>query len=213
VLLAAARVWADAPAFAINGPVENLDTVKESIVTYYDSGRHDADAATVDSHLQNYVDQRIRQGARKPAVVFDIDDTSLSTFPYERRHDFSYDPASWSQWEHAGRFPAIAPTLHLVQHLVAEHVSVFFVTGRREPDRVATIHELAAAGYPSAAGYYLRPVDDHAKSVIPFKSSTRAKIAAQGYDILASAGDQWSDLRGGHAERLFKLPNPMYFLP
>jgi hypothetical protein len=26
-------------------------------------------------------------------------------------------------------------------------------------------------------------------------------------------GDQESDLRGGYAEKTFKLPNPVYFLP
>jgi hypothetical protein len=31
--------------------------------------------------------------------------------------------------------------------------------------------------------------------------------------VLETIGDQWSDLEGGHAERAYKLPNPMYFLP
>jgi hypothetical protein len=30
---------------------------------------------------------------------------------------------------------------------------------------------------------------------------------------VASMGDQQSDLTGGYAERTFKLPNPVYFLP
>jgi hypothetical protein len=29
----------------------------------------------------------------------------------------------------------------------------------------------------------------------------------------APVGDQESDVRGGYAERVFKLPNPVYFLP
>ena len=35
----------------------------------------------------------------------------------------------------------------------------------------------------------------------------------QGYTILLSLGDQESDLTGGYAERTFKLPNPVYYLP
>jgi len=199
--------------YALNGPVPNLDNVKHAIVQYYTSGRHDADVANVDARLQANVDERLRAGVRKPAVVFDIDDTALSTFPYERARDFSYDAASWTQWERADRFPAILPTLRLAQHLARERVAIFFVTGRRTPERAATLHELALAGYPAPAGLYLRPRDDHASSVIPFKSETRARIAARGYDILASVGDQWSDLRGGHADSVYKLPNPMYYLP
>jgi hypothetical protein len=46
-----------------------------------------------------------------------------------------------------------------------------------------------------------------------YKSATRAHIESLGYDIVANLGDQYSDLRGGHADRAFKLPNPNYFLP
>jgi hypothetical protein len=38
-------------------------------------------------------------------------------------------------------------------------------------------------------------------------------IEAQGYRIVASVGDQYSDLAGGHEAVAFKLPNPFYFLP
>ena len=33
------------------------------------------------------------------------------------------------------------------------------------------------------------------------------------HTIIANVGDQWSDLDGGFAERVFKLPNPVYFIP
>jgi hypothetical protein len=38
-------------------------------------------------------------------------------------------------------------------------------------------------------------------------------VAAGGFVIIASIGDQWSDLEGGHAERVFKVPNPFYLIP
>ena len=38
-------------------------------------------------------------------------------------------------------------------------------------------------------------------------------LAEQGYTILLSMGDQESDLAGGYAEKTFKLPNPVYYLP
>jgi HAD superfamily, subfamily IIIB (Acid phosphatase) len=34
----------------------------------------------------------------------------------------------------------------------------------------------------------------------------------EGYTIILSVGDQESDLKGGYAERVFKLPNPVCFL-
>jgi predicted secreted acid phosphatase len=48
---------------------------------------------------------------------------------------------------------------------------------------------------------------------IQYKSGTRAYIESQGYDIVANFGDQFSDLEGGFADKVFKMPNPNYFLP
>jgi hypothetical protein len=31
--------------------------------------------------------------------------------------------------------------------------------------------------------------------------------------VVVNLGDQMSDLDGGHAERMYKLPNPFYFVP
>jgi acid phosphatase len=50
-------------------------------------------------------------------------------------------------------------------------------------------------------------------SAVEFKAPERRRIAEQGYTILLSMGDQQSDLAGGYAERTFKLPNPVYYLP
>jgi hypothetical protein len=50
-------------------------------------------------------------------------------------------------------------------------------------------------------------------SVIPYKSRARCRIERRGYDIVANVGDQYSDLAVGCADRAFKIPNPMYFLP
>jgi predicted secreted acid phosphatase len=199
--------------YAHSGSIPNLDTVKTDIVTYYQSGRYERDVADVDAHMQSYVDARLKQGAKKPAVVFDIDDTMLSSYAYERAYDFAYTARTWSQWERADRFPPIEPTLRLARRLALEHVAVFYITGRREPERAITRNELIAAGYPAPVALYLRPASDTATSVVPYKSRTRAAIEQAGYDILANVGDQWSDLRGGYADQLYKLPNPMYYLP
>jgi predicted secreted acid phosphatase len=48
---------------------------------------------------------------------------------------------------------------------------------------------------------------------IQYKSGTRAYIEAQGYEIVADVGDQFSDLEGGFADKTFKMPNPNYYLP
>jgi predicted secreted acid phosphatase len=48
---------------------------------------------------------------------------------------------------------------------------------------------------------------------VQYKSGTRAYIESQGYDIVGSFGDQFSDLLNGFADKTFKMPNPNYYLP
>lgn len=48
-----------------------------------------------------------------------------------------------------------------------------------------------------------------------FKSAVRRQLVEEeGYRIRGNVGDQWSDLQGDYAgDRVFKVPNPMYFVP
>jgi predicted secreted acid phosphatase len=207
-------------AFSLNGGLANLGqatsaqtpALKAAIRRYYDSGRQPADIAAVEARAQTFIDAQVAAGVKKPAIVLDIDDTSVSSYPYEQKYDFGYEASTWNVWMEKGWFPAIPPTLALAKHARAAGVAVFFVTGRREPQRAQTASELTKLGY-AWTDLILRPTNDHAKSVIPFKSGARAAIVAKGYDVLASIGDQWSDVCGGSADHIYKLPNPTYFLP
>jgi len=203
----------------------NLGELKQQILHYACSGAYDAEVANVLSEAQAYVEQRASQ-VTKPALVLDIDETSLSNFPWILADDFGFidggscdalpkGPCGWRAWEGSARAEAIAPTLALFNAAKAKGVAVFFVSGRRDTDehRQATIKNLTAAGYEGWAGLSLRPLNDLKPSVVPYKSGERAKIAAQGYTIIANVGDQQSDLAGGYAERAYKVPDPFYFIP
>jgi len=90
--------------------------------------------------------------------------------------------------------------------------SRFTGTGRPAELREATERNLQQAGY-HPAGVVLQPPGAAFKSAVDFKAPERRKIAESGYTIILSMGDQQSDLNGGYAEKTFKLPNPVYFLP
>jgi acid phosphatase len=92
---------------------------------------------------------------------------------------------------------------------------VFFITGRRDKQRQATLWNLDRAGFQGWARLTTRPDEQHG-SIVPFKSGERDKIVAEGYTILANIGDQDSDLKDlkdKSAECPFKVPNPFYFVP
>jgi acid phosphatase len=196
----------------------NLTCVKNELKKYHDSGRYEKDLAQAIEKAQHYINQQAhinkkRKAPKKLAIVLDIDETSLSNYKYMIKRDFTGTRADFHQDVMAANAPAIKPTLSLYKDAIHNGVKVFFVTGRRTPEANATAKNLQRAGYHQWAGLYLRPSDYDQKSIIPFKSHTRELITQKGYTIIATIGDQYSDLKGGYAEKGFKLPNPYYYLP
>lgn len=51
------------------------------------------------------------------------------------------------------------------------------------------------------------------QDAVTYKAAERQKLQAK-FDIVASIGDQWSDLLGDpRPNGIFKMPNPFYYLP
>jgi predicted secreted acid phosphatase len=147
------------------------------------------------------------------ALVLDIDETSLSNYDNLVARDFANDKQSIERAMLAADAPPIEPTLKLYQTALKHHIAVFFVTGRNPSLKKATENNLKRAGYITWSGLYFKSDQYHQKSVVPFKANARKVIEQQGYTVIASIGDQHSDLKGGYAEKTFKLANPYYYIP
>jgi predicted secreted acid phosphatase len=203
-----------------NPSVPNIYEARRQVEEYVDSGRYERDVARVCAAARVWLDKRVKT-AVKPAIVLDIDETSLSNWPEMRVNswarivngpcDLEKGPCGHRAWQAMAKAKAIAPTLALAQHARQLNVAVFFVTGRPERLRESTERNLREQGY-EWNGLSLEPEGATFKSAVDFKAPERAKIAAQGYTIILNLGDQQSDLTGGYAERTFKLPNPVYFV-
>lgn len=193
----------------------NLSLLRKEVKDYYDSGLYQHDLANKIKEAHQYILHRI--GSHKPhqrfAIILDIDETSLSNYDKMVTRNFVASQEEIHQEILAADSPVIKPMLDLYQDAIKHGVKIFFVTGREESERTATQMNLINAGYSQWSGLYLRPRDYNKDSIMPFKSSTRAKITQRGYTIIASIGDQYSDVRGGYTEKGFKLPNPFYYLP
>lgn len=214
------------------------DALAGPLRAYHDSGAYARDLTAVDRAAQAYIAQRLRPPPAKrcsisyrhvrgtlyrrirtcvmvtaihtgpPALVLDIDETSLSNYADLSLHNFSASALAISAALAHGT--AIAPTLTLYKWAVAHKVAVFFVTGRPPQIDAITKANLRSAGYTKGwSGLYEKPVSAGTEA---FKSATRAALEKRGYDIVANVGDQASDLDGGHADRAFKLPDPFYFI-
>jgi predicted secreted acid phosphatase len=180
----------------------------EEIVAYHDSGEWNADIIHVIRRAKRQVRAHVHD--RRPAIVLDVDDTSLSSYRCLKAVDFE---RSRSDCAGPGNMPAIRQTRSLYRYAVRHHVRVFFITGRRASIRETTIANLHRAGYGGRLHVKLRPVNERPGSHDGWKARTRARIVKRGYRIVANVGDQRSDLDGGSALRSFKLPNPMYVIP
>jgi hypothetical protein len=175
------------------------------------------------------------------AILLDVDDTSLATWNYEIASNWAFNPATNATFVLEQRFPAVPGMVELAKTAEREGYAIFFLTGRGAAQEQATLGNLTAdgvgvdAGYPKPTtlsngedGLFTKPAvanyPDYLKqacagdpngscTTIHYKSATRAHIESLGYDIVANFGDQFSDLKGGFADRTFKLPNPNYYLP
>ncbi len=200
--------------------VPNLFDTQRAIDEYVDSGRYQSDVAAMVSEARSWLEQRA-PAVKKPAIVLDIDETSLSNWPAFRVNgwsriqngdcDLDKGPCNIRKWQEMGRAEALPATLALVQRAQALSVAVFFITGRPSGLQAATERNLREQGY-SFTRVILRPAGTF-HSAADFKAPARCEIEREGYSVVLSMGDQRSDLDGGCAERGFKLPNPVYFLP
>lgn len=175
------------------------------------------------------------------AIILDVDDTTLATWNYEVFSNWAYNPTTNADYVNGQKFPAVPGMVATVQTAEREGYAIFYLTGRPTAQEPATLGNLTAdgigvdAGYPKPTtlrdgedGLFTKPdvsaypdyltkacaADPGGKcTTIHYKSATRAHIESLGYDIVANFGDQYSDLKGGYADKTFKLPNPNYFLP
>ncbi len=208
---------------SVTSQPDNVGDAKIAALAYHDDGSYDRDLATVADKAAAWVRER-GAAAVKPALVLDIDETSLSNWEVLRRDDFGRPvpgpcapgldtPCGWAAWDLLGRDPAIVPTLRLFNLARSLDVAVFFITGRPESQRAATERNLGAVGFGDYAGAYFVPDGSHFATAAAFKAPIRDQIERMGYTIIANVGDQPSDLLGGHAERMFLLPDPFYRVP
>jgi hypothetical protein len=222
---ASARVITHEPA--------NIDLVRTQIYAYYgDPGKtgtasrqsgYGYDMGKVEAKLSHLLKQRQhwRYGGDKKTVLFDVDDTTLLTYPYEIASNFAYDPVENAKWVLGEKFPQTFGMVKLVRQAKRMGYDVVYLTGRPSSQQDATIGNLTKVGYPTPDAIYTRdkanPPDYMTCapdcSTIDYKSLTRKHINATGNHIVANVGDQFSDLAGGFADKTFKLPNPMYYLP
>jgi predicted secreted acid phosphatase len=207
LMVFSAMVFAAAPS-AIAQTTAEAPCAATALDLYFEH-KYERNVSQVMELARIYLERALEEGVKaKPAMVLDIDETSLSN-----RESLEGDRYCLNQ-EHIYAFMreakaiAIQPTLELFRFARDNGVDVFFVTGRGEAYREVTLLNLERAGYTGFAGLWLRP--DDSKEGVNYKEKARKEIEESGYKIILSVGDQLGDLVGEHSRYTLLVPNPYY---
>ena len=195
----------------------NLYIVKKALIKYIHSGLYDRDIWRMQRHGLSmlrtaYQNNSSSEKPQQLAVVFDIDETLLSNRKSMQHYGFGGDQQVFDHMVSAANASVIQPIAELYVWAKQHHMKVYLITGRPNDLRKATIRNLHKAHLAHWDGLYFWP--RHSKlSIQEFKSSKRQDIERGGVKIVLNVGDQMSDLNGGYAQHILKLPNPFYTIP
>jgi len=158
----------------------------------------------------------LAKNPRKPALVLDVDETSLSNlWKILQEPNLAGTTSVGTEARMTGQEPAIEATLELYREAIANGVAVFFISGRTADQRVMTEQNLKNVGFK---GFERLITTEHGtQEAGAFKTAHRQKINDEGWTIITNMGDQFSDLNGKDGNPTepcsYKLPNPYYNLP
>ena len=183
----------------------------EQIVQYYEGGEYNADLKKQTDAATKSLKSQLAKKPKKPAIVFDIDDTLESTYRCAKAKNFDRQAISICQAQNDQ--DPIARVWTLLKYAQKKKVALFLITGRPVGIEPGTREQLKRDGLKGKYTLVMRPNNEFGKPAKPFKTGERKKIQKKGYKILVNIGDQKSDIDGGASVKKFKVPNPMYFTP
>jgi predicted secreted acid phosphatase len=182
----------------------------DQIVQYYEGGDYQADLKKATDAATKSLKSQLKKKPKKPAIVFDIDDTLESTYECAKKSNF--DRIAIGVCQAQNNQQPIAPVWKLLKLAQKNKVALFVITGRPQTLEAGTRQKLKDDGLKGKYTLVLRPTADFGQPAQPYKTAERKKIAKK-YKILVNIGDQRSDLDGNPSGKKFKVPNPMYFTP
>ena len=89
----------------------------------------------------------------QPAVILDVDDTTLATWNYEIFSNWAYSPTTNADYVNGQLFPAVPGMVDMVKQAKAEGYAIFYLTGRPATQEPPTLGNLTSDGTGVDAGY------------------------------------------------------------
>ncbi|MDH3267651.1 MAG: hypothetical protein OEM46_02235 [Ignavibacteria bacterium] len=188
----------------------NLSLAREEVKQYYESGMFDRELDGVISEAKIEFDQMdIKNNS---VVIFDVDETALDNYGLAEQMGFGYVYEMNKKWNAEMKAPAIPKIKELYDFLLAKGAKIIFLTGRNFPEYEVTFQNLKNAGYTVFDTLITQIGDEKKMKALEFKSSKRIWLTENGYEIIGTVGDQWSDLEGLYHGVQIKIPNYLYLI-
>ena len=187
---------------------ENLTIARKDVKEYYESGRFYTEVEDVVKEAEKEFDKiKIKNNS---AVVFDVDETALDNYALAKSMGFGYVYKMNKEWNAEMKSPALKPVKELYDYLLERGVHIIFLTGRNFTEYEATYQNLKNVGYTVFDTLITQIGEETKMKSRDFKSSKRVFLTNEGYDIIGTVGDQWSDFRGEDHGIQVKIPNYLY---
>ena len=195
----------------------------------YANARRQLDAVLADRGIAGAEEEKNDDPSQPPAVILDLDETSLDNSEFERRMvriGKTYDDAVWNAWVAEGAASAMPGVKEFLAYAQSRGVTPFYITNRDlDPEGPGTRANLERLGFPLVGeNLLMRGAKPEWKSD---KSGRRAFVAEK-YRVVMLIGDDLNDFVNardksqaereaiiGRTEsrwgtRWFMLPNPAY---
>jgi len=129
------------------------------------------------------------------AIIVDVDDTVLDTSPFQAyliTRGVRFNSELWKAWVRELKATPVPGALAFVRWAHAQGVKIFFITNREFDVEIATVQNLAAAGFPvEPDGSNVLSKDE--QQDWSGDKSTRRAFVARTYRVLLIVGDDLND--------------------
>ena len=188
----------------------NLSVAREKVKQYYESGKFDEELnLVIEEAKENFSTVQFNENS---FVIFDVDETALDNYGLAEQMGFGYVYEMNKKWNAELKAPAIEQVKKLYDFLLSKGAKIIFLTGRNFPEYEATYQNLKKAGYTVFDTLITQIGDEKKMKAQDFKSAKRVWLTEQGYEIVGTVGDQWSDLEGEYHGIQIKIPNYLYLI-
>jgi acid phosphatase len=188
----------------------NLSIAREEVKQYYESGKFEEELNKVITDAKQKFDKA--EFTDSSVVIFDVDETALDNYGLAKEMGFGYVYEMNKQWNAEMKAPAIPQVKELYDFLLSKGARVIFLTGRNFYEYEVTYENLKKEGYSDFDTLITQIGDETKMKAKDFKSVKRIWLTNQGYEIIGTVGDQWSDLEGEYHGIQVKIPNYLYLI-